>query len=69
MISEVDPAKCPLCGEPNACARVLCHNQCECWCARQSFPRELLDRVPAEAKDRACICAACLRKCVAASAE
>ncbi|WP_427915501.1 cysteine-rich CWC family protein [Ramlibacter sp. MMS24-I3-19] len=30
-----------------------------CWCTRATFTADLLDRVPAEAQDRACICARC----------
>jgi hypothetical protein len=30
-----------------------------CWCTRMEFSAELLARVPASLKDRACICATC----------
>ena len=30
-----------------------------CWCSQATFPPELLARVPAEARRRACICPAC----------
>lgn len=31
-----------------------------CWCERHVFPEELLARVPAELRNRACICRGCL---------
>jgi hypothetical protein len=59
----VDPCSCPLCGQPNGCAMVTRdqgnRETPPCWCVGASFPPELLARVPAEAKRRACICAAC----------
>jgi hypothetical protein len=30
-----------------------------CWCTQVDFGGELLARVPAAARERACICAAC----------
>jgi hypothetical protein len=60
---EVDPCRCPLCGQPNACANELSRAsgqpQPPCWCTQAHFPPELLARVPAAAQRRACICAAC----------
>jgi hypothetical protein len=32
-----------------------------CWCTEVDFSAELLARVPAEAKDQACICPSCAR--------
>jgi hypothetical protein len=59
----VDPCRCPLCGQPNACAneqaRVSGEAQPACWCTAVHFSPGLLARVPAEAQRRACICAAC----------
>lgn len=60
----IDPCLCPLCGKPNGCAMV-----CEpaeqdaqpCWCTREHFSAQLLQQVPAPAKDRACICRACVK--------
>jgi hypothetical protein len=60
----VDPARCPLCGEPNACARAA-GLPGECWCAALRFPAALLARVPEPAAGRACVC----RRCQQAQAE
>ncbi len=61
--SAIDPTRCPLCGQPNACANQLARAtgvaQPACWCTAATFPPELLARVPAEAQRKACICAAC----------
>ncbi|QJW85711.1 hypothetical protein HK414_02295 [Ramlibacter terrae] len=32
-----------------------------CWCTQVDFNADLLARVPAPARDKACICAACAR--------
>lgn len=64
-IPLVDPCRCPLCGQPNACAneiaRATGQAQPPCWCTTVAFPPELLARVPPEAQGQACICAACAR--------
>ncbi|MGE0874985.1 MAG: cysteine-rich CWC family protein [Burkholderiales bacterium] len=56
-----DPARCPLCGEQNACEMAAGSGK-PCWCATLDFPAALLARVPAEARDKACICRACVEK-------
>lgn len=60
---EIDPARCPLCGEPNRCAmeleRETGQKQGPCWCVGATFGPELLQRVPAAAAGQACICARC----------
>ena len=60
---SIDPGRCPLCGGPNGCAmeaqRLTGQPQPPCWCTRVDFSAELLARVPAQAKDQACICPAC----------
>ena len=61
----VDPCRCPLCGQPNACANEVARTtgqvQPPCWCTTVDFTPELLARVPPEARRQACICAACAR--------
>jgi len=50
----VDPAKCPLCGQDNGC-RNICgdiNNNKNCWCKDVSFPKQLFDTVPLEAKKK-----------------
>lgn len=64
----VDPARCPLCGQPNACG-ALADPQGRCWCVDARIDAALRAGVPVEAVGRACICAACVRAASAASAE
>ncbi|MDO5289935.1 MAG: cysteine-rich CWC family protein [Pseudomonadota bacterium] len=58
-----DPARCPLCGQPNGCAvhqaRASGQPQPPCWCTHVRFTEALLARVPPAARRRTCICAAC----------
>lgn len=51
---------CPICNEPNNCAMEVDKTAADCWCFQTYFPKELLQAVPPELKDKACIC----RKCV-----
>jgi hypothetical protein len=57
MANAVDPSLCPVCGEPNTCG--MSQGKTECWCFNVSIPQESLDRIPAEAKNVACICPRC----------
>ena len=54
-------AACPLCGGANACAMAagVGADGPPCWCVAATFGDALLARVPAAARGRACICAAC----------
>ncbi|HUL76591.1 MAG TPA: cysteine-rich CWC family protein [Vicinamibacteria bacterium] len=54
---SVDPCRCPLCGEDNDCG--MAKGKATCWCFFVTIPRDVLDRVPAEAKGIACVCRAC----------
>jgi hypothetical protein len=57
-VSEVvDPARCPLCGEPNACA--MLRGEDACWCAGVAISKDALARIPAPARGVACVCAGC----------
>lgn len=58
--AAIDPAKCPLCGGSNHCARVADPSASECWCGPERFPRGLLARLSERAVRRACICQKCL---------
>jgi len=58
---SIDPSRCPLCGRPNDCQ--LCTagvSKGPCWCWRLKFPDALLARVPAESRNKACICCDCV---------
>ncbi|MGZ5193986.1 MAG: cysteine-rich CWC family protein [Ramlibacter sp.] len=61
--ATLDPARCPLCGGPNGCAMQPQPAPGEppksCWCNDVDFSAELLQRVPAPAVRRVCICRAC----------
>jgi Cysteine-rich CWC len=56
---------CPLCGRVNLCAMEIEHEtgvkQAPCWCTAAKFDTDLLERVPAEKRNLACICAACAK--------
>ena len=53
----VDPKRCPLCGDGNACG--MAEGKSSCWCFEAHIAPEVLERVPAEARDRACVCQGC----------
>lgn len=53
-----DPTRCPLCGETNRCG--VAAGQTSCWCMQVTIPGELLQRLPAEAQGKACVCQACV---------
>jgi hypothetical protein len=61
--AAVDTTRCPLCGGANTCAmetaRATGQPQPPCWCTQVSFSAELLARVPAAARNKACVCARC----------
>ncbi|MDE2593851.1 MAG: cysteine-rich CWC family protein [Burkholderiales bacterium] len=58
--ASCDTSVCPLCGGPNGCEPArLGRQDVPCWCTTASFSPELLARVPADLKGRACICAKC----------
>jgi len=60
----VDPCRCPVCGQPNACALATPQAGAAatgpCWCTRVHFSAHLLQQVPEAARHKACICAACV---------
>jgi hypothetical protein len=55
--SPVDPRRCPLCGNGNACG--MAEGAKTCWCFEASISPEVIDRVPAEARNVACVCQGC----------
>ena len=68
MPPALDPCRCPLCGQPNACVmamKMATPGQAAsgpCWCTRVYFSADLLKQVPEAARNKACICAACVAK-------
>jgi hypothetical protein len=57
VAQSLRPDTCPVCGGPNGCG--IAAGASTCWCFTASIPAEALDRIPDEARDRSCICAAC----------
>lgn len=53
----IDPSRCPLCGDANACG--ASQGAGTCWCFSTPIADEVRARVPAAQKDRACICERC----------
>lgn len=60
-VEVIDPSRCPLCGGPNGCRMCATGGyKGPCWCETMRIPPELIERVPPELRNRACVC----RKCV-----
>lgn len=54
-----DPARCPLCGQPNGCALTEGRPIESCWCLTARIPEDVLARIPAERRRQACVCSRC----------
>ncbi|OYV30327.1 MAG: hypothetical protein B7Z79_07350 [Thiomonas sp. 20-64-9] len=54
-----DPARCPLCGQPNACVRAAGDESAACWCVSARFAPQTLARIPPACIGLACICPQC----------
>lgn len=59
---NTDTTLCPLCGSDNACARAADPTAENCWCSKVTFPAAVFEQLPAEEKNRRCICAECVEK-------
>ena len=59
-MAAIDASRCPLCGELNRCEREVDSRCQSCWCQTAGIPQGLLERVPAVARMRACICQRCV---------
>jgi hypothetical protein len=58
--AAIDPTRCSLCGCENDCQ--LCTSapyKGHCWCVSVKFSDEILQRIPPEARNRACLCRNC----------
>lgn len=55
--TQVDPLNCPICGAQNDCA--VARGKGACWCFSSEVPYEVLERIPVEARNRACVCKSC----------
>jgi hypothetical protein len=56
----VDPRRCPVCGALNDC-RVAEGSDEPCWCMDVEIPKEAIERIPLDARERACLCPRCAR--------
>lgn len=59
---DINPKKCPICGQDNQCGNEL--GKSICWCSAESFPQEIFELIPEEKLRKACICKDCLEKFV-----
>lgn len=63
-MQEYPADRCPLCGEANLCAieieRATGVQQPPCWCAKNRFSADLLNKIPEPARGVACLCASCV---------
>ncbi|QSI75546.1 cysteine-rich CWC family protein [Niveibacterium microcysteis] len=51
---------CPLCGGANSCAPAQAGRlDVECWCTKTIISPDALARVPAELRNKACLCPRC----------
>lgn len=62
----MNPGNCPLCGGNNHCAAEKLPPgeetaSLDCWCFHASIPKELLARIPAEQRGKACVCGSCVQ--------
>ncbi len=58
--TPVDPQRCPLCGAANQCTLTNpATATLPCWCFSTPISADALARIPAEARQQACLCPAC----------
>jgi hypothetical protein len=56
----LDPHRCPLCGQANQCTPGGPASAAPpCWCFSAPVSRAALERLPAEARGKACLCPRC----------
>lgn len=48
---------CPLCNAKNYCG---INSSESCWCISKSIPKALIEQIPADKKNKSCICARCV---------
>ncbi|MWV13231.1 hypothetical protein F3I62_14080 [Pseudomonas sp. R-28-1W-6] len=57
-----DASHCPRCGQLNRCAQAGQSEPVQdCWCFHSPVDAAVLDSLPAEQRDRACLCPRCAR--------
>lgn len=55
--SPVDPSRCPLCGDDNACGALS--GVGTCWCFSVPIPDEVIARIPPALRHVTCLCERC----------
>ena len=58
MTDPIDEKICPICGKDNNC---MAHCDESCWCVKIKIPQELIDLIPDNKKNKACICLNCIQ--------
>jgi len=56
--ADLDPSRCPLCRQRNECG--MADDTGTCWCFDLSIPADVLNPVPRELANLACLCQTCL---------
>jgi hypothetical protein len=61
--SELDPHRCPICQQNNACGNLENPASESCWCrdAELTFPKALIETLPSDMRNKACICRRCVQ--------
>ena len=58
MTRKVTESICPICGKDNNC---MAHLNEPCWCNNVEIPLELLELIPNDKNQKACICQKCIQ--------
>jgi hypothetical protein len=53
----IDETRCPICGRDNQCG--IAAGAATCWCMSTPVPQSVIDRIPLDARQRACVCRSC----------
>ncbi|MGL4319034.1 MAG: cysteine-rich CWC family protein [Pseudomonas sp.] len=65
-----DSRRCPRCGQLNSCAQAGQQEAVEdCWCFHQPIAPDVLDSLPVEQRDQACLCPRCAQGLPATTAQ
>lgn len=56
------PTICPICGNQNNCGYLLNKLATPCWCSKEFFPKKIINRIPVEQRNKACICRSCFER-------
>lgn len=59
-MSSLDPSRCPRCGQSNRCAQLDPNpDATPCWCFEVVIDPRVLQTLPTEQRDSACLCPRC----------